>query len=243
MKLSIVIPVCNEADNVEPLAKEIHALRANFAPYEIIFVDDGSTDGTEVALMRAREAGISEIRVLKHATRCGQSIALLNGIRAARAEWIVTLDGDGQNDPADIPALLSARDAAQRAGNARLKLLVGHRRIRRDTWPRRAASRVANAIRARLLHDDTSDTGCGIKLLHRQTFLGLPHFDHMHRFLPALFQRAGTQVISIAVSHRPRIRGASKYGVTNRLWAGIVDLFGVRWLMRRAPPEVQISER
>lgn len=243
MKLSIVIPVCNEADNVEPLAREIHALRAALAPNEIIFVDDGSTDDTAAALARARAAGISELRVLQHARRCGQSTALTTGIRAAQAEWVVTMDGDGQNDPADIATLLNFLDEKRGAGHADLRLVIGHRRQRCDTWLRRVSSRIANAVRARLLGDGTPDAGCGLKLLHRETFLALPQFDHMHRFLPALFQRAGTQVMSVPVNHRPRTRGQSKYGVLNRLWVGIADLFGVRWLLRRRPPQVHVSEQ
>jgi dolichol-phosphate mannosyltransferase len=243
MKISVVIPVCNEVDNVGPLAQEIVAALAEFKPFEIIFVDDGSVDGTAEAVERARSKGIVEIRLLRHARRAGQSAAILAGIRAARAEWIATLDGDGQNDPADIPALIAALEAAERAANPNLKLVIGNRQTRKDTWLRRVSSRVANVVRARMLGDGTPDTGCGIKLLHRTAFLELPHFDHMHRFLPALFQRAGAQVISVPVNHRPRTRGTSKYGLHNRLWVGIIDLFGVQWLIRRRTPPVQISER
>jgi dolichol-phosphate mannosyltransferase len=242
--MSVVIPVCNEAENVGPLAQEIHAALAQFTPFEIIFVDDGSTDGTDQAIERARNGGIPEIRLLRHDRRSGQSTAVLTGVRAARAEWIATLDGDGQNDPADIPALIAAADAARQAGEDDLKLVMGNRsKARRDTWLRRVSSRVANGVRARMLRDGTPDTGCGIKLMHRETFLALPHFNHMHRFLPALYQRAGARVISVPVRHRPRTRGTSKYGLHNRLWVGIVDLFGVRWLIRRAPPRVSTIER
>jgi dolichol-phosphate mannosyltransferase len=243
MRVSVVIPVCNEVDNVGPLAQEIQAALAAFAPFEIIFIDDGSTDGTDHAVERARRDGIPEIRLLRHSQRSGQSTAVLTGVRAARAEWIATLDGDGQNDPADIPALLAAVDAARQCGNTALKLVMGNRKTRRDTWLRRISSRVANGVRARMLHDGTPDTGCGLKLMHRATFLELPHFNHMHRFLPALYQRARAQVISVPVRHRPRTRGTSKYGLHNRLWVGIVDLFGVRWLIRRAPPCVQVTEQ
>jgi dolichol-phosphate mannosyltransferase len=243
MKISVVIPVCNEAENVGPLAQEVHAALASHAPFEIIFVDDGSTDGTDRAVEQARVDGIAEIRLLQHARRCGQSTAVLTGVRAARAPWIATLDGDGQNDPADIPSLIAALEAAHRAGDTELKLVMGNRKTRRDTWLRRVSSRVANGVRARMLRDGTPDTGCGIKLMHRDTFLALPHFDHMHRFLPALYQRAGARVVSVPVKHRPRTRGASKYGLHNRLWVGIVDLWGVRWLIRRAPPRVPTSER
>jgi dolichol-phosphate mannosyltransferase len=243
MKLSVVIPVCNEAENVGPLAREIRIALQQHLPFEIIFVDDGSTDETVSMLEEARRGGVSEIRVIRHAQRSGQSTAVLTGVRAARAEWVATLDGDGQNDPADIPALINAMESAHANGQTALKLVMGNRKTRKDTWLRRLSSRVANGVRAWMLSDGTPDTGCGIKLMHRATFLALPHFNHMHRFLPALYQRAGTQVISIPVRHRPRTRGQSKYGLHNRLWVGIVDLFGVRWLIRRAPPRVTITEQ
>ncbi|HVF17965.1 MAG TPA: glycosyltransferase family 2 protein [Steroidobacteraceae bacterium] len=243
MKLSVVIPVCNEAENVGPLALEIRQALQQHTPFEIIFVDDGSTDETVTMLEEARRAGVSEIRVIRHAQRSGQSTAILTGMRAARAEWVATLDGDGQNDPADIPGLISAADTAHANGQIALRLVMGNRKTRKDTWLRRWSSRVANGVRAWMLSDGTPDTGCGIKLMHRATFLELPHFNHMHRFLPALYQRAGTQVISVPVRHRPRTRGQSKYGLRNRLWIGIVDLFGVRWLIRRAPPRVRVTEQ
>lgn len=239
MKISVVIPVCNEADNVEPLAREIQAALAAHAPFEIIFVDDGSTDGTVAALRAARAAGIPEMRLLQHSVRCGQSVAVLTGVKAAQAEWIATLDGDGQNDPADIPAMI----AAQAGAGEGLRLVMGNRKAaRKDNWLRKVSSRVANGVRGWMLGDGTPDAGCGIKLMHRETFLELPRFNHMHRFLPALYQRAGSRVISVPVRHRPRTRGTSKYGLHNRLWVGIVDLFGVRWLIRRKPAQVRISE-
>jgi dolichol-phosphate mannosyltransferase len=239
MRISVVIPVCNEAENVAPLAREVQTSLAAHRPFEIIFVDDGSTDGTAEAVRAARDAGVPEIRLLQHSRRCGQSAAVCTGVRAAHADWIATLDGDGQNDPLDIPALMQALEL----GGAALKLVMGNRTARKDTWLRRASSRIANGVRGRFLRDGTPDTGCGIKLMHRETFLDLPRFNHMHRFLPALFRRAGAQVISIPVRHRPRTRGVSKYGVHNRLWVGIVDLFGVRWLIARKTPPVQITER
>jgi dolichol-phosphate mannosyltransferase len=152
---------------------------------------------------------------------------------------VATLDGDGQNDPADLKRLLEAIAGSATPGPA---LVIGNRITRRDTWLRRVSSRVANGVRSRLLGDGTPDTGCGLKLFHRATFLELPFFDHMHRFLPALFQRQGTGVISVPVGHRPRTRGQSKYGVGNRLWVGIVDLFGVMWLRTRFRPGLGITE-
>jgi dolichol-phosphate mannosyltransferase len=240
-RLSVVIPVCNEAQNVGPLAQEIAAALADRGAFEIIFVDDGSTDGTVQAVHAARNNGIPEIRLIRHSRRSGQSTAVCTGVRLAKAEWIATLDGDGQNDPADIPALLTAQ--AQAARPDKLRLVMGNRsKSRRDTWLRRVSSRVANGVRGRMLRDGTPDTGCGIKLMHRASFLELPRFNHMHRFLPALFQRAGHEVISVPVSHRPRTQGTSKYGLNNRLWVGIVDLFGVRWLIRRAQPLITTAE-
>ncbi len=236
--LSIVIPVLNEAENVEALAREVRAALRQHGPFEVIFVDDASTDRTAENILALRQSEAPEIRLLRHPVRCGQSIAVWNGVKAARAEWIVTLDGDGQNDPADIPKLLKARDE----GRSDLRLIMGNRKARQDSWSRRLSSRVAYGVRNSFLHDETPDTGCGIKLFHRDTFLSLPVFDHMHRFLPALFQRAGTHVMSVGVHHRPRLRGHSKYGVWNRLWVGIVDLFGVRWLIRRAPVRVEVEE-
>jgi len=231
-----VIPVCNEAENVGPLAAEIHAALAAYRPAEIIFVDDGSTDDTVAKLVAARD-GIPDLRVIRHDRRAGQSTAVCTGVRSARAEWIATLDGDGQNDPADLPRLLEAH-----SGDPDLRLIIGNRTTRRDTWLRRLSSRVANGVRGRMLRDGTPDTGCGIKVFHRETFLDLPRFDHMHRFLPALFQRTGAKVISVPVAHRPRTRGNSKYGLHNRLWVGIVDLFGVMWLIRRKTPRMNIRE-
>lgn len=240
MRISVVIPVCNEAENVAPLAREVQAALADHRPFEIIYIDDGSTDATVKAVLAARQSGIPEIRLLQHSVRSGQSAAVHTGVRAARADWIATLDGDCQNDPADIPALI----AAQAEGGESLRLVMGNRKAsRQDTWLRRVSSSVANGVRSWMLSDGAPDTGCGIKLMHRATFLELPRFDHMHRFLPALFQRAGAQVISVPVRHRSRTRGTSKYGLHNRLWIGIVDLFGVRWLLRRNPPRAQVSEQ
>jgi len=239
LQVSVVIPVCNEQDNVLPLAREIHAALAGRYRHETLFVDDGSTDGTAEAVRAARADGMPQIRLVRHAVRSGQSAAVATGVRAARAPWIATLDGDGQNDPADIPKLL---ERASAAGASRLRLVMGNRTTRRDTWLRRMSSRVANSVRGRLLRDGTPDTGCGIKVFDRAVFLDMPRFDHMHRFMPALFQREGYEVVSVPVNHRERTRGKSKYGLHNRLWVGIVDLFGVMWLIRRASPRIPTDE-
>ena len=235
-ELSVVVPVCNEAENVEPLAREIHAAVGS-RPYEMIFIDDGSTDETAAILQRLK-AELPALRVLRHSFRSGQSAAVASGVRAARAPWVATLDGDGQNDPADIPRLIAARDA-QRG----VQLFMGNRKAsRKDTAFRKLQSSIANGVRSSLLGDGTPDTGCGIKLFERDVFIELPRFDHMHRFLPALFLRQGARVVSIPVSHRPRTRGTSKYGMLNRLWVGIVDIAGVMWLRRRYKPGLLVRE-
>jgi len=235
-ELSVVVVVCNKKENVEPLAREIHAAVGS-RPYEMIFIDDGSTDETAAILQRLK-AELPALRVLRHSFRSGQSAAVASGVRAARAPWVATLDGDGQNDPADIPRLIAARDA-QRG----VQLFMGNRKAsRKDTAFRKLQSSIANGVRSSLLGDGTPDTGCGIKLFERDVFIELPRFDHMHRFLPALFLRQGARVVSIPVSHRPRTRGTSKYGMLNRLWVGIVDIAGVMWLRRRYKPGLLVRE-
>lgn len=238
IQLSVVVPVFNEIDNVTPLVDEIVAALSGRYAYEIIYVDDGSSDGTQELLV-SLESSNPAFRFVCHQKNAGQSAAIATGVAHARGLLIATLDGDGQNDPADIPKLV---DALNRGGRERLHniLVVGRRRKRQDTWIRRISSRVANGVRSRMLNDNTPDTGSGLKVFSRQTFLELPKFDHMHRFLPALVIRNGGQVISIEVNHRQRKRGTSKYGIHNRLWVGIVDLIGVMWLQRRAIcPEVK----
>jgi dolichol-phosphate mannosyltransferase len=239
MQLSVVIPVRNEADNIAPLVGEIGAALEGVCDYEIIYVDDGSSDATWPQLCALRST-VPRLRLLRHQRNCGQSAALLTGVRAARAPWIATLDGDGQNDPADIAGLLQI--AAQHSAAEQL-LIIGNRIQRRDSRWRRFTSRVANGVRSRLLGDATPDTGCGLKLLPRQLFLSLPYFDHMHRFLPALVQRCGGVSLSTPVHHRPRRRGRSKYGTLDRLWAGIIDMLGVIWLQRRGSLPVIVEEQ
>ena len=228
-QLSVVVPVFNERDNVVPLIDEITAALRGRIDFEIVYVDDASKDDT-LAVLTSAKAGNPELRVLRHMSQSGQSTAIRNGVKAARGAWIATLDGDGQNDPADIPGLLAMRDESAAA----IKLFAGWRVNRKDTGSKRLASRLANAIRSRLLRDETPDTGCGIKLFEREAFLDLPYFDHMHRYLPALMQRAGWQVKSVPVNHRARGTGVSKYNNLNRALVGIADLRGVGWLIRRS---------
>ena len=227
--LSVVVPVFDEQDNVASLVQEIAVALRSVIDFEILFVDDHSRDSTLAALLQLKPV-VPELRVVRHAARSGQSTAIRNGVKAARGAWIATLDGDGQNDPADIPNLLAQRDLAP----FDVKLLVGWRVTRQDSGSKRWASRWANGIRARKLGDRTPDTGCGIKLFEREAFLDLPYFDHMHRYLPALMQRAGWNTVSVPVNHRPRLAGISKYNNLERALVGIRDLRGVSWLMERS---------
>jgi dolichol-phosphate mannosyltransferase len=236
MDLSIVIPVRNEAGNIGPLVAEIRAALDGGTPYEIVYVDDGSTDATAAEVRRLIAAG-APVRLVRHARSCGQSAAIRSGVKAALGAWIATLDGDGQNDPGDIPRLW----AMARAENGPA-LIAGWRQKRRDTWLKRLSSKIANGVRGRMLGDATPDTGCGLKVFRRELFLDLPYFDHMHRFLPALVKRAGGRTISVPVNHRPRAAGRSNYGTLDRLMVGITDLFGVMWLMRRASVPAIVEE-
>jgi dolichol-phosphate mannosyltransferase len=226
--LTVVIPVFNEVESIRELVREVRSRLDGKFDYEIVVVDDGSTDSTSAVLMECRR-DFPRLRVLHHRTCCGQSAAVCTGVDAATAPVIATLDGDGQNDPADIPALYQALHEA----TGEIRLVTGYRRRRHDTWLKRFSSRVANKVRGGFLNDNTPDTGCGLKVFTRETFRSLPHFDHMHRFLPALVQMQGGKTLSVEVNHRERLRGTSKYGMFNRLWVGIVDLLGVKWLQRR----------
>lgn len=225
--ISVIVPVYNEAENVRPLAEETIAVLAERIPFELVFVDDGSSDGTPAALQELAD-GDRRISVQTHAGNRGQSAAVRTGVAAAGADIIAVMDGDGQNDPKDIPALYGRLHAAES-----IRMVIGERQKRHDSWLRKMSSRIANAVRARVLGDGIRDTGCGIKVFYRQDYLDLPAFNHMHRFLPALIQRNGGTVSSVPVNHRPRLHGVSKYGVNNRLWVGVADLLGVMWLQRR----------
>lgn len=236
--ISVVVPVRNEAPNIAPLVAEIEAALAG-TPHEIVYVDDGSSDATPESL-RSTAATVPALRHLRHRVSCGQSAAIVTGVKAARGTWIATLDGDGQNDPADIPRLLTRAEALAAAGPP--TLVAGHRVTRRDTRIKRISSRIANGVRSRLLRDSTPDTGCGLKVFPRALFLDLPHFDHMHRYLPALVLRQGGRVVSEPVNHRPRREGRSNYGTLDRLAVSLLDLVGVAWLQRRwKRPEVVVD--
>ncbi|BCO08533.1 dolichol-phosphate mannosyltransferase [Desulfolithobacter dissulfuricans] len=227
--ISVVLPVHNEAENIEGLIREIQAARLEY-PYEIITVDDASSDNTLAILQRLKQ-DTPELRILQHKENYGQSAALATGVYRARGDIIVTMDGDGQNNPADIPRLL---DRLLEQSPPGLQMVAGFRRKRNDSWWRIVSSRLANAVRGYLLKDGTPDTGCGLKVFYKATFERLPFFDHMHRFLPALVQMRGGQVVSVEVSHRERKHGTSHYGTMNRLFAGIIDIMGVSWLQRRS---------
>jgi dolichol-phosphate mannosyltransferase len=226
-EISVVIPVYNESGNVQPLAAEIRRVLDGRIPYELIFVDDGSSDGTVDEIVAAAGADPC-LRLLRHATNRGQSAAVRTGVSESRSKVVAVLDGDGQNDPRDIPRLYG-----QLVTVHRLQMVIGKRVQRRDKRSRRWSSSIANGIRARLLGDGVSDTGCGIKVFYRDAYLALPAFNHMHRFLPALMQRNGGSVYALAVNHRPRRHGRSKYGIRDRLWAGVTDILGVMWLQKR----------
>ena len=236
--VSVVVPVRNESGNIAPLAAEIAAALAGRA-FEVVYVNDGSTDATEQEL-RALMGEHSWLRQIRHQSPCGQSAAIRTGIAMARAELVVTIDGDGQNDPAFIPALI----AAFIAGSPRVGLVAGQRIGRKATAFKKLQSRIANAIRSAVLKDGTRDTGCGLKAFRRDLFLALPYFDGLHRFLPALVRREGLDITYVEVVDRPRRHGTSNYGFWDRLWIGMVDLFGMWWLIRRkkhVPQSVEVT--
>ena len=228
-EIAVVVPVHNESENIRPLIEEISTALNGVADYEIVYVNDGSTDDTaaKLAEMAAEQPRLS---VYRHETACGQSAAVATGVKKARATFIATLDGDGQNDPADIPALFAK---LKQAVTPDLLLVAGWRAKRKDTAWKRFQSKLANGVRQKLLGDNTPDTGCGLKVFTRAAFLDMPRFDHMHRYLPALMIRRGGQVVSVEVNHRHRERGISKYGMWDRLSVAVRDLLGVMWLAAR----------
>lgn len=227
--ISIVIPARNEAENLPLLLDAIDAAMAAAGPYEVLVVDDGSTDDT-AALLRARRRTHPHLRLIRHDVAGGQSAAIHSGVLAARGAIVCTLDADGQNPPAELPRLLAPLLAP---GSDRIGLVAGQRVGRQDRLSRRIASRLANAIRAMVLKDATRDTGCGLKAFRREAFLRLPFFNHMHRYLPALFVRDGWEVAHVDVAHAPRHAGRSHYSNLQRGLVGVVDLMGVKWLIRR----------
>ena len=227
-RLSVVVPAFNEEDNIIPLAEEIIASLASLpGGFELILVDDKSTDGTRDVIRRFRHPGV---RAVLHRINSGQSAAVASGFQTARGEWVGTLDGDGQNDPADLPAML---EQAQKEG---VDCVTGVRSKRQDTFLRRFSSKVANGFRNWITGDEVSDSGCGIRVVRRAALREIPVFNGMHRFMPTLLRGQGFSVVECPVNHRERLRGTSKYGVHNRLWRGIRDCFGIRWYLKRALP-------
>ena len=235
--VSIVVPVRNEADNIAPLIAEIAAALDGRWNYEIVYVNDGSTDETGVRLSAAMKER-PNLRQLRHTVSAGQSTAVRSGVRAARGAIVATLDGDGQNNPSFLPALISAIEQ----GGERTGLAAGQRVGRKDTGFKKLQSRVANGVRNAILRDGTRDTGCGLKAFRREVFMALPYFDGLHRFLPALVRREGYEIVYVDVIDRPRHAGVSNYGFFDRLWIGIMDLAGVWWLIRRKRPTPGVTE-
>jgi glycosyltransferase involved in cell wall biosynthesis len=235
-RISAIVPVRNESGNIAPLVAEIARVLAPLGPFEIIYVNDGSSDGTEAELRSVMTAH-DFLRQIKHATSCGQSAAIRNGVTVARAAIVVTLDGDGQNDPAFVPAMIAALESDPRIG-----LVAGQRVGRKASGFKKLQSLIANGTRKAVLRDGSRDTGCGLKAFRRELFLALPFFDGLHRFLPALVRREGYEVGYVDVVDRPRLHGVSNYGLWDRLWIGIVDLAGVWWLIRRRKRVPVVSE-
>lgn len=239
LEFSVILPAKDEAENIGTLLREID-LALSDKNYEVVLVDDGSSDDTAKVALAAAADMVGQVTVIQHQQSCGQSTALWTAARHSKGKFIVVLDADGQNDPADIPALY---DQTQQLENLNF-CVIGHRKTRKDTAWKRFQSRFANGIRQAILQDNTPDTGCGLKILPRETYLQLPYFHHMHRFVPALVKRMGGVVISIPVNHRLRTQGVSKYNAWNRTWAGILDILGVLWLIHRSRrPNIKAIKR
>jgi len=230
MNLSVVIPVFNEEQSIGSLITEISDALIKI-DHEIVVVDDCSSDETVDVLTKIQLTN-KRLRIIRHKNNYGQSLAVRTGVKCAKSSWIATLDGDGQNDPSDIPRLFDA--LIDKSGNNKNILIAGYRYKRKDSWLKRMSSKYANKVRSGLLKDEVPDTGCGLKLFSRDYFLDLPLFNHMHRYIPALYISRGGVVLSLEVNHRHREKGYSKYGFNNRFWVGIVDLFGVMWIQKRS---------
>jgi glycosyltransferase involved in cell wall biosynthesis len=230
--ISYVVPLHNECDNLGPLVEELEAVASVLGSFEMVLVDDGSDDGS-LAVAEDLAARRPSLRILHLPSRSGQSAALAVGFRAARYPVVVTLDADLQNDPADIPRMLEYLQSSD--------VVCGVRRQRQDSWVRRASSRIANNARNRVTHESITDVGCSLRVMRRKFLEGIPVFDGMHRFLPTLLRMQGARVTEIDVNHRPRHKGSAKYGIGNRLWRGLGDLYGVRWLQRRHV-DIQVAE-
>ncbi len=229
--VSVLIPAKNETGNIGALAAEIVAALQPACAFEIVLVDDGSDDATGDEFLQRCEALGAAAQLIRHERSVGQSTALMTAARHARGRYLITIDGDGQNDPADMPALLRVAQEAEAQGAH--FCIAGFRHQRQDTEWKKFQSRIANAVRQKILNDQVPDTGCGLKLIPRATWLQLPYFDHMHRYLPALVLRLGGHIRVVPVNHRQRQAGVSKYNAWNRLWVGLVDMAGVMWLIRR----------
>jgi len=240
MDLSIVIPLYNEGESINELNSSINSiLNKSDIKFELIYVDDGSTDNTFENLLYLKASGFERVNVLRHKHSVGQSTAIWTGVSHADGELVVTLDADGQNDPSDIPNLLTMASQFPLGSHF---CIAGHRKNRKDTAWKRFQSKLANSVRSKFLNDDTPDTGCGLKVFPKQTFLDLPYFDHMHRFLPALAKRENCRVEVVPVNHRHRAYGQSKYANIDRLLVGIPDLIGVMWLIKRSPSNLKSKE-
>ena len=235
--VSVIVPVRNEAENVRPLVAEIAAALDGRWNYEIIYVNDGSTDETAERLATEMKLR-TNLRQLRHAASAGQSAAIRSGVRAAQGAIVVTLDGDGQNDPAFLPDLIESIEQ----GGERVGLAAGQRVGRKASGFKKLQSRIANGVRKTILRDGTRDTGCGLKAFRREVFLMMPYFDGLHRFLPALVRREGYEIVYVDVIDRPRRSGVSNYGFFDRLWIGIMDIAGVWWLIRRKKSTPEAAE-